>query len=139
MSPRLRVGIGAFSSVRCRLDPDPYRTKPIAPFFKSTQIQIPQRAADKKAMFKASEKKDIGNKMAASGDKKKRTKARKEIYSSCIYKALKQVHPGTGISNRAMSILDSSVNDIFGCVATEPLRSKAEDLKGCFFTAGDTW
>lgn len=35
---------------------------------------------------KAPEKKDAGKKTAASGDKKKRTKARKETYSSYIYK-----------------------------------------------------
>ena len=32
---------------------------------------------------------------------------------------LKQVHPDTGISNRAMSILNSFVNDIFERIATE--------------------
>ena len=59
---------------------------------------------------KATEKKDAGKKTAATGEKKKRTKARKETYSSYIYKVLKQVHPDTGISNRAMSILNSFVN-----------------------------
>ena len=55
------------------------------------------------------EKKEAGKKTAAaaSGDKKKRTKTRKETYSSYIYKVLKQVHPDTGISNKAMSILNS--------------------------------
>ena len=91
------------------------------------------------------EKKEAGKKTAApAGDKKKRTKSRKETYSSYIYKGtclsrhsipitvasqiqphsstrsieadafsisvLKQVHPDTGISNRAMSILNSFVN-----------------------------
>jgi hypothetical protein len=46
-------------------------------------------------------------------DKKKRNKKRVETYSSYIYKVLKQVHPDTGISNKAMSILNSFVNDIF--------------------------
>ncbi|OBZ67624.1 Histone H2B [Grifola frondosa] len=46
---------------------------------------------------------------AAPGEegKKKRRKARKETYSSYIYKVLKQVHPDTGISNKAMAILNS--------------------------------
>ena len=51
------------------------------------------KAADKKpaakapaTASKAPEKKDAGKKTAASGDKKKRTKARKETYSSYIYK-----------------------------------------------------
>ena len=35
----------------------------------------------------------------------------------CI--VLKQVHPDTGISNKAMAILNSFVNDIFERIATE--------------------
>jgi len=126
----------------------------------------PKAAAEKKPAAKApakapAEKKEAGKKTAATGDKKKRTKTRKETYSSYIYKGamrflfqvashpkhwarphhsdmtlnrfqlrpsslslvlnfqysltllilvLKQVHPDTGISNRAMSILNSFVN-----------------------------
>ncbi|KAG6814374.1 hypothetical protein H0H92_010960 [Tricholoma furcatifolium] len=55
----------------------------------------------------------------ADGEKKKRRKVRKETYSSYIYKVLKQVHPDTGISNKAMAILNSFVNDIFERIATE--------------------
>ncbi len=51
--------------------------------------------------------------------KKKRKKARKESYSIYIYKVLKQVHPDTGISSKAMSIMNSFVNDIFERIATE--------------------
>ncbi|OWZ67973.1 histone H2B [Cryptococcus neoformans] len=50
---------------------------------------------------------------------KKRSKKRVESYSSYIYKVLKQVHPDTGISNRAMAILNSFVSDIFERIATE--------------------
>ncbi|KLO09027.1 histone-fold-containing protein [Schizopora paradoxa] len=55
------------------------------------------------------------------GDEKKKTKRKKrtETYSSYIYKVLKQVHPDTGISNKAMAILNSFVNDIFERIATE--------------------
>ncbi|KAG5719553.1 hypothetical protein E4T56_gene14188 [Termitomyces sp. T112] len=56
---------------------------------------------------------------AGDGEKKKRKKVRKETYSSYIYKVLKQVHPDTGISNKAMAILNSFVNDIFERIATE--------------------
>ena len=35
------------------------------------------------------------------------------------YVVLKQVHPDTGISNKAMAILNSFVNDIFERIATE--------------------
>jgi histone H2B len=76
------------------------------------------------------EKKEAGKKTAAAGEgKKKRTKARKETYSSYIYKVLKQVHPDTGISNRAMSILNSFVNDIFERVATEASKLAAYNKK----------
>ena len=36
-----------------------------------------------------------------------------------IYKVLKQVHPDTGISSKAMSILNSFINDIFDKMADE--------------------
>ena len=42
---------------------------------------------------------------------------------------LKQVHPDTGISNRAMSILNSFVNDIFERVATEASKLAAYNKK----------
>ena len=48
-----------------------------------------------------------------------RRKSRHESYSSYIYKVLKQVHPDTGISNKAMGILNSFVNDIFERIAAE--------------------
>ena len=63
-------------------------------------------------------------KAKTSGDKKKRL-ARRETYSSYIYKVLKQVHPDTGISNKAMSILNSFVNDIFERIATEASKLAA--------------
>ncbi|KAF8447348.1 histone-fold-containing protein, partial [Boletus edulis BED1] len=50
---------------------------------------------------------------------KKRKKARKETYSSYIYKVLKQVHPETGISNKGMGVLNSFVNDLFERIASE--------------------
>ena len=56
-----------------------------------------------------------------SGDKKKKKK-RKETYSLYIYKVLKQVHPDTGISSKAMSIMNSFVNDIFERIAGEASR-----------------
>lgn len=56
----------------------------------------------------------------ASGAKGEgRRKKRKETYSMYIYKVLKQVHPDTGISSKAMSIMNSFVNDIFERIATE--------------------
>ncbi|PNW74250.1 hypothetical protein CHLRE_13g591200v5 [Chlamydomonas reinhardtii] len=54
------------------------------------------------------------------GDKKKgKKKSSVETYKLYIYKVLKQVHPDTGISSKAMSIMNSFINDIFEKVATE--------------------
>lgn len=91
------------------------------------------KTAEKKPASKApagkapAEKKDAGKKTTSSstGEKKKRTKARKQTYSSYIYKVLKQTHPDTGISTRAMSIMNSFVNDIFERVATEASKLAA--------------
>ena len=52
----------------------------------------------------------------------KRRKKRKESYSIYIYKVLKQVHPDTGISSKAMSIMNSFVNDVFERIAGEASR-----------------
>ena len=52
----------------------------------------------------------------------KRRRRRKESYGIYIYKVLKQVHPDTGISSRAMSIMNSFVNDIFERIAGEASR-----------------
>ncbi|KAF5373772.1 hypothetical protein D9758_000583 [Tetrapyrgos nigripes] len=79
----------------------------------STAGKTPAKTEGSKAAKKTA------SKPAADGEKKKRKKARKETYSSYIYKVLKQVHPDTGISNKAMAILNSFVNDIFERIATE--------------------
>ncbi|TVU47499.1 hypothetical protein EJB05_07102, partial [Eragrostis curvula] len=49
------------------------------------------------------------------GDKKGKKKAKKsvETYKIYIFKVLKQVHPDIGISSKAMSIMNSFINDIF--------------------------
>lgn len=52
----------------------------------------------------------------------KRKRKRKETYAVYIYKVLKQVHPDTGISSKAMSIMNSFVNDIFERIANESSR-----------------
>ena len=52
-----------------------------------------------------------------SGAKRHRKKV--ESYKIYIYKVLKQVHPDTGISSKAMSIINSFINDIFEKIATE--------------------
>ncbi|EPB78074.1 core histone H2A/H2B/H3/H4 [Ancylostoma ceylanicum] len=60
-------------------------------------------------------------KSSRSGEKKKRSH-RKESYSVYIYRVLKQVHPDTGVSSKAMSIMNSFVNDVFERIAAEASR-----------------
>ncbi|GBG25869.1 Histone H2B [Hondaea fermentalgiana] len=57
-----------------------------------------------------------------SSSDSKRRKKRTETFSSYIYKVLKQVHPDTGISRRAMSIMNSFVNDSFDRLAGEAIK-----------------
>merc|ERR1712154_680903 len=60
---------------------------------------------------------------SSSKDRKGASKRRrKESYAIYIYKVLKQVHPDTGISSKAMSIMNSFVNDIFERIAAEASR-----------------
>lgn len=66
--------------------------------------------------------KNPGKKSAHPGEKKVRHKKRRESYATYIYKVLKQVHPDTGVSNKAMSIMNSFVNDIFERIAAEASR-----------------
>uniref|UniRef100_A0A0N5A5H9 Histone H2B n=1 Tax=Parastrongyloides trichosuri TaxID=131310 RepID=A0A0N5A5H9_PARTI len=58
-------------------------------------------------------------KSVVHGDKKGKKKTRKETYSVYIYRVLKQVHPDTGVSSKAMSIMNSFVNDVFERIAGE--------------------
>lgn len=61
-------------------------------------------------------------KAARTGTAGKRRRKRKESYGIYVYKVLKQVHPDTGISSKAMSIMNSFVNDIFERIAGEASR-----------------
>ncbi|EEB09891.1 histone H2B.3, putative [Pediculus humanus corporis] len=74
-----------------------------------------------KATGKAVKKAGKAQKNISKGDKKKKRR-RKESYAIYIYKVLKQVHPDTGISSKAMSIMNSFVNDIFERIAAEASR-----------------
>ncbi|KAF9075252.1 histone-fold-containing protein [Rhodocollybia butyracea] len=96
--------------------PKPNSTASKAPA--STAGKAPAKTEGAKAAKKTASKSKAAT-TGADGEKKKRKKARKETYSSYIYKVLRQVHPDTGISNKAMAILNSFVNDIFDRIATE--------------------
>ncbi|KIK57788.1 hypothetical protein GYMLUDRAFT_45979 [Collybiopsis luxurians FD-317 M1] len=95
--------------------PKPASTASKAPA--STAGKAPAKTEGSKAAKKTASKSKATT--GADGEKKKRKKSRKETYSSYIYKVLRQVHPDTGISNKAMAILNSFVNDIFERIATE--------------------
>ena len=82
----------------------------------SLVVNMPPKPASKGAKKAASKAKAV-----RTGDKK-RKRRRKESYAIYIYKVLKQVHPDTGISSKAMSIMNSFVNDIFERIAAEASR-----------------
>ncbi|XP_058984183.1 histone H2B-like [Musca domestica] len=75
-----------------------------------------------KTSGKAAKKDGKAQKIITKGDKSKRRTKRKESYAIYIYKVLKQVHPDTGISSKAMSIMNRFVNDIFERITTEASR-----------------
>ncbi|KAK4702987.1 histone H2B, partial [Phenoliferia sp. Uapishka_3] len=87
--------------------------------------------ASKKPAGKAPAKKAVKKAVSAGadGEKKKKRKTRKETYSTYVYKVLKQVHPDTGISNKAMLILNSFVNDIFERIAGEASKLASYNKK----------
>ena len=66
--------------------------------------------------------KKAGKAAPSKADGKKRKKKRKESYAIYIYKVLKQGHPDTGVSSKAMSIMNSFVNDLFERIAAEASR-----------------
>ena len=91
-----------------------------------------------KTSGKAAVKSGKAAKAAPKGEKKKNKGKRKESYAIYIYKVcveniffalnsvelifpqvLKQVHPDTGVSSKAMSIMNSFVNDLFERIAAE--------------------
>ena len=77
----------------------------------------PKKGSPKKS-GKGSPKK--GGKRGRKVTKRRRT--RKQTYGIYVYKVLKQVHPDVGISSKAMSIMNSFVNDIFERLAGEASR-----------------
>ena len=70
------------------------------------KTKVVAQKGEKKATEKAIKK-------APAGGENKRRKKRHESFATYIFKVLKQVHPDTGVSSRAMSIMNSFVNDIF--------------------------
>merc|ERR1712012_1514036 len=89
---------------------------------KIKSTKMPPKSSDKAA------KKAVKAPKEGSGGKRGRKagikshKKRKESYAIYIYKVLKQVHPDTGVSSKAMSIMNSFVNDLFERIAAEASR-----------------
>jgi len=79
----------------------------------------------KKTPAKKSEKKPKGK-----DEKKTRKKKRNESYSSYIYKVLKQVHPDTGISSKAMQITNDFIVETFERIAVEAGKLVRYNKKG---------
>ncbi|XP_049901154.1 histone H2B-like [Epinephelus moara] len=75
----------------------------------------PAKSAPKKGSKKGATK-------SASKGSRKRRRPRRESYAIYVYKVLKQVHPDTGISSKAMGIMNSFVSDIFERIAGEASR-----------------
>ena len=78
----------------------------------------PKKSPKKSPTKKGSPKK--GGKRGKKNVKRRRT--RRETYGGYIYRVLKQVHPDVGISTKAMSVMNSFVNDLFEKVASEASR-----------------
>ena len=88
-----------------------------------------------KTSGKAAKKAGKAQKNISKGDKKRKRK-RKESYAIYIYKVLKQVHPDTGISSKAVSIMNSFVNDIFeriGSLQQAIDNHQSGNSNGCSF------
>ena len=75
-----------------------------------------------KSIKKAAAAPSNAEKSSKSKSKSGKGKKRKESYAIYIYKVLKQVHPDTGVSSKAMSIMNSFVNDLFERIAAEASR-----------------
>ncbi|NP_001140951.1 Histone H2B.1 [Zea mays] len=73
---------------------------------------------------KAEKRLPAGKSKEGGEGKKGKKKAKKsvETYKIYIFKVLKQVHPDIGISSKAMSIMNSFINDIFEKLAAESAK-----------------
>ena len=83
-----------------------------------------KKPAEEKAEKKPKAEKRVPGSGKEGGEKKGKKKAKKsvETYKIYIFKVLKQVHPDIGISSKAMSIMNSFINDIFEKLAQEAAR-----------------
>jgi histone H3/H4 len=64
------------------------------------------------------------------GDRKKRKVRRSETYATYLMRLLRQIHPKMGISKRAMSIMNSLIQDTFQKIAEDASRLTRYTNKG---------
>jgi len=99
-------------------------------------IMPPKGAAEKKPAAKApAEKKDAGKKTAATGEKKKRTKTRKETYSSYIYKG--ETHSPITASRHFASV-HASIHSHITPKTFQPYQNASELKKNPFEQCTDS-
>ena len=70
-------------------------------------------------MAPTSGKKPAAKKVVKKDASKKKARKGVESYKLYIFKVLKQVHPDTGISSKAMAILNSFIADQFEKIASQ--------------------
>ncbi|PKA48540.1 Histone H2B.6 [Apostasia shenzhenica] len=102
----------------------PAEKKPAAEKPAEEKEKKPEAEKAPAAGKKPKAEKRLPSKEGSSADKKKKKKAKRssETYKIYIFKVLKQVHPDIGISSKAMSIMNSFINDIFEKLAQEASR-----------------
>merc|ERR1712080_254883 len=88
----------------------------------NANFNMPPKSSDKAAKKAVKAQKDVATAGKRGKKPGQKGKKRKESYGIYIYKVLKQVHPDTGASSKAMSIMTSFVNDIFERIAAESSR-----------------
>ncbi len=86
---------------------------------KADKVKKPKKEKKSPAKKAAKEPAAAGGDEGEKKTKKKAKVSKSETYKLYIYKVLKQVHPDTGISSKAMSIMNSFINDLFEKIATE--------------------
>ncbi|KAL3983002.1 Histone H2B.9 [Acanthocheilonema viteae] len=101
--------------------------KPVLKTSKNQQEEEKKEEGDEKKKEKDHEKKKekVDEKKTNASEEKKRRRIqqkKKETYSVYVYRILKQVHPDIGISSKAMSIMNSFLNDVFERIAVESGR-----------------
>ena len=89
------------------------------PAKKTTKAAAEKQAETKKDKIVKPKKTTKASGEGEAEDDKKKKKSRHESYSTYIYKVLRQVHQDIGISTKAMSIMNSFIQDIFERIANE--------------------